>query len=148
MARSLAGPVVSASTMEELWPSLRISELCPCVRQGACTSVLRSRHLSSNLMARLRANNGATSFSLDGSFSFTERMAARYFSRRARSSDAWLRSWELRTRAPGRPRTALTNVRKSPLVEGARKTRTCCASVGTVRLRPFWMHLDFQVSQG
>src|ERR1700732_2041194 len=147
MARSLAGPLVSASTMEVLCPSLRMSALCPCIRQGACNRGLRSRHLSSSLMERLRASRGATSFSLDGSVSFIERTAERYFSSRARSSDAWFRSWELRTNAPGRPLTALTSVLQSPPVSGARNTSTCCASGGTVTVKPFCMHFEVHVSQ-
>src|ERR1700726_1997138 len=148
MARSLAGPVVSASTIEVLCPSLRMTELCPCIRQGACNRALRSRHFSSILMERLRASKGATSFSREGSVSFIERTAERYLSSRARSSDAWFRSWELRTNAPGRPLTALTSVLKSPPVSGARNTSTCCAPSGTVTVRPSWAHLPVHVLQG
>jgi len=62
-----ARPEVSASTMEVLWPSFRMSDSCPCVRQGACSCGILSRHLSSTLIARLRASSGAASFSLAGS---------------------------------------------------------------------------------
>src|ERR1700681_2005622 len=148
MAKSLPGPEVNASTIEVLCPSVKMSVSCPCPRQGACNAGTRSRHFSSTLIARLRANRGADSANLAGSESLRARIAARYCSKRERSSAAWFRSCEVRTNAPGLPRTALTKVLKSPPVSGARKTSTCCAPSGTVTVNPSSLHLDVQVLQG
>ena len=67
----------SASTIEVLCRSSIMSEVWPCIRQGACNCAARSRHLSSSLMVRLLARRGAASCSLLGSASFNERIAMR-----------------------------------------------------------------------
>src|SRR5580700_10211348 len=53
---------------------------------------------------------------------------------------AWIKSCDVRTNAPGRPRTAPTNVLKSPPVSGARNRSTCCAPGGTVTVSPSRAH--------
>ena len=125
--------------MEVLCPSFSTSESWPAIRQEACRSAIFWKQSVLSLMVRLRARRGETVFRRSGSaVGSCLRTAATKASRRPRSREAWLRSWDARTKAPGRPRTAPMSVPKSPPVCGARKTTTCCASFGTVILSPPW----------
>ena len=81
-----------------------------------------------------------------GSEGGTRRMEAMYFSMRACSKPASVRSWEARTKAPGRPRTADLRVEKSPPVSGARNMTACWASSGTVTKAPSSRTFVSQVS--
>jgi len=131
--RSLAGPLVSASTMDVLWPSLRMTSSALPSGTGLQQRIA-SRHFVIELDGKTACQPAVHSFSRRDSGLVIERTAERYFSAGPRSSDAGSGPGAAHD-APGRPLTALTSVLKFAAGLGCEKTEDLLR-IRSVTVRP------------
>ena len=134
--KSEPGPFERAETMLSAWPSSSSVCVPVWVRQVYCWSTGRLKHSGLGFRLSVRASRFECSSSAAFSPAGTFFISSRYLSVRACSKPASVRSWEARTKMPGRPLTAERRVEKSPPVSGARKSKACWASGGTVTMTP------------